>query len=480
MGTTHIKAALVDDEGRILVSSSVKTPPFSDWNGFMTFDVKAYVRRAFKAVKETVSAHKASIEAVAITSQRATVVPVGRDGTPVGPGISWQDMSGGKEMDGFANAFAPLVYSRESGLPVSALWTLAKLLRLKRNFRAEYATVSRFALLHDYMLLQLGATEFITDPSNASATGLMNVKARQWSEPILDLAGIDRCLLPEIRPSGALVGTVSGRAARHTGLTAGIPLINGGGDQQCAALGAGAIDVGNVSLCLGTAGVLSCPLKKPVTNTGGSFFCTAHVVEKRWILEGIMNSFGSCLSWLADMANIGSLDDLDGLAGEAPPGAQGLVFLPFLAGIGSPDYNAIARGGFTGLTLKHGSSHLARSVVEGISYEMKRILDAADSFTNTERILTSGGGPAGPKSFAIFSEILGRQVCPLRNPNTSILGTAMLAWTGAGLFPGIPEASARLAPAVGRPLKAKGNAEQYKAHYAEYLRNVAFLKRGTP
>jgi len=457
MGTTTVKAVLMDENGRVAGLAQAPAPPLTVWQGFLTFDAEAHQQIVFDVVRRA-RAHAGivpgGVAAIALGSQRATVVPVGPDGCAAGPALSWQDSSGDADVQALAERVGRAFYMDTTGLPPSCLWSLAKCLRLRRECPAFAGHRTRFALLHDYVLSRFGADGLLTDASNASVTGLMDVRSRSWSEPLLNAAGMRQAQWSEIRPAAAPAGRCSVAAAAACGLSAGTPLVVGGGDQQCATLGAGAHEAGDAALCLGTAAVLSCPLRAPVVRHGGGFFCTAHVVPDRWVLEGLHASFGSAVQWAMRLLACGSGAAFDALVAEAPPGADGLVFLPFLAGAASPDFDASRRAVFAGMGLAHTRAHMARAVIEGIACDLRRILDAAAQWVPLRRLLVSGGGLPGPAARQAFATLAGYPLHWAEDPQTTQLGTAMLAWTGAGKYGSLAEAAARMAAPFAAPASA--------------------------
>lgn len=476
MGTTRIKVGLVDDHGRVLCSATAPSPDFYPWNAFLAFDVRDYEVRVFQAVREAregTGRPELRIAAVAVTSQRATFLVLGPDGRPATPAISWQDTSSHAVMNDWVRRFGRDRFTAITGLPPSALWTLSKILRLGRIHEGRPPVPgTRFVLLHDYMLHRLGAQRWVTDPSNASVTGLMDVSVKAWSPPVLEACGLAESHLPEIVSASSPAGAVSAEASRRTGLLEGTPLLVGGGDQQCAALGSGTLTPSEAALCLGSAAVLSCPLDRPAAALHGDFFCTAHAAEGLWLLEGIHNAFSTTIRWTSEMLGCETPEAFERLAGSAAPGAAGVLFLPFLAGIGSPDFDARATGTLLGLRQGHTRGELARAALEGVCLELRRILDAAERYTGPRRLLVSGGGLPGPYSREILARILCRETVEIENPHTSLTGAAMLAWKGAGRFETLEAAVAALSGTARGPVHPAPRGREYAEVYERYCAAV--------
>ena len=433
LGTTSVKAAVFDEQGGLCAQASAPAPSAAG-DGIL-LDAGATAGAALALVRRALAqagCAPGEVAALAVTNQRASVVPVAADGAPAGPGISWQDTRCGADVARFAEAFGAARFEALTGLPPSFLWTLGKLLHLRREQPEIWGASARFALLHDFVLRAFGADDLSCDLSNASLTGLLDLRALDWSDEILAAAGLTRAQLPALVRSGQRVGAVDREAARASGLLQGTPLVAGGGDQQCAALGQGAVEQGDAGLCLGTAAVVSCPVEAPVTGTGGRFFCTVHAAPGRWVIEGILNSFGSALDWAARVLGLDGVAALEAEAAAAS--SEGAFFLPHLAGIGSPDHRAAARGAFVGLGLGCTRASLARAAFEGVAHETGRILDAMEARGPIRQLVLSGGGAAGQLLPRLLADLSGRRLALREHHEATLAGAALLAWCGAGRF----------------------------------------------
>ncbi len=476
MGTSRIKAALIDRAGGVVSQCAAVA---HRQHQHSAFDAEIAWDALCRVIRHLVHARPASrrVAAVIISNQRATIIPVAANGRPAGPALSWQDSRGDDAMRRFVRRFGAARFHRITGLPPSALWSLAKLLWLQRDAGPVFQRSATFALLHDYILFRLGADRLFTDASNASLTGLFDTRRLDWSDTILDAAGIDRAQLPELVRAGTQVGRVGEDAAHQTGLDAGVPLIVGGGDQQCATLGIGAIDPGQAGFCLGTAAVVSCPSDHPVIDPRRRFFCTAHVVPGRWVLEGIHNTFGGAIRWVRNSMGVISGEAFQHLAGRSQPGPERPLFLPFLAGIGSPDFDARMRGAVAGLDLSHTRADLARAILDGISLEAARILESFQHFVPTRRLIVAGGESARRLGIRILADMIGRPLWLNPTPDATLLGAAILAWTGTGEFASIGEASrACVVPTAHRVDPALDRADRQRL-YRRYCALVDSLRR---
>jgi xylulokinase len=445
-GTTAVKAALFDERGRTIRLESRHVPCVHHPDGRAEQDPLRIRRAAFAVLRDCVAGvRRGRVAALAVTNQRATVVCIGRDGEPLGPAISWQDMRGGREVARLRRRMDDSAYYRITGLPCNPVFSLAKILHLRTSEPERFRRTARFVMVHDYLLHALGCGDFLADHSNASLTGLFDVRRLQWSEPLLALAGIRAARLSRLVPPGTAVGAVSARAAGACGLLPGTPLVAGGGDQQCAGLGAGAVAAGICAITLGTAGVCFCPTDRPVLDPRRRVTCCAHAAAGAWEVEGLQHTAGDCLEWVSRRWAGGRGLDAAGLADVAavPRGAGGLLFYPYLAGAGAPHWEARAAGMALGLRHAHGVPHLLRAAMEGIALENRMILDVFRKLgVRVDEIRLTGGHSTHPVWNRIQADVYGLPVRTLENPQATLLGAAILAAVGVGAAAS-PAAAAR-------------------------------------
>lgn len=479
LGTTHIKAALVDSAGEIVALSTLDAPPALSHDAGVVFDAQEYLRLTCHCIAEVAARAAKPVAGLALTSQRATVVPLGPSGLPAGPAISWQDGRGERALARFVGAFGAGRFREITGLPPGVLWSLAKILWLREpeGARCLVAPAHRLALLHDWILWRLGAQDLVTDPSNASLSGLLDLSRLAWSSDLLGALDLEARQLPAILPAGTPAGVLGAEMATATGLPVGTRLVVGGGDQQCAALGAGVCDPGRASLCVGTAAVVSSPSDKPVSDAAGRWFCTAHVVSGRWVLEGIHNAFGSSMTWGATLLGLEEPAELEALAAQCPGGTGDVVFLPFLAGIGSPDFDPAARGTLSGLRLGTSRAQVARAVLVGVCLEVRRILDAMEPEVEVGRLLIVGGAAAGHVS-QILADMTGRSLGVSAAREASLLGAAILAWTGAGRFADARQGAAEWSDREVAQFDPRADPTEVARTYRRYCTLVEAMRRG--
>jgi xylulokinase len=288
----------------------------------------------------------------------------------------------------------------------------------------------------DYVRYRLTG-ELGTEPSDAASTLLFDPRERRWSRPLLDALEIDGALLPPVHPSARVAGGLLPAMAERVGLLPGTPVIFGGSDQAMQALGNGVVDPGVVASTIGTGGQLFAPTERPVVDAAGlrlHSFC--HVLPDRWHVEAAMLAAGLSLRWLRDQVLDGvPYDALADAAMIVPPGADGLLFQPYLAGERTPHMDPQARGAFVGLTRRHGRAHLVRAVMEGVVFGMRQGLDLMRRLgVPVERVVASGGATRHPLWLQLQADIYGFPIHRTCIVEAAATGAAMLAGVGAGVY----------------------------------------------
>ncbi len=479
-GTTAVKAGLFDLRGSLRGSAAETVPLRFGRDGAVGFDpceMMGAVCRVLKAAAQRACARPERVAALCVTNQRATVIPVGRRGQPLGRAISWQEMRGVRAVERVRRHISDARFSRITGLPNNPMFTHGKLLALREMEPDRFRAAERFMLVQDYALRELGATGWVTDVSNASLTGLLDITRRQWSEELLELCSVSLRRLPELVASGVQVGAMDKSAARRCGLTAGIPLVAGGGDQQCAGLGAGAVEPGIVTVTLGTAAVVMASAREPMFDKQRRIPCCVHAAPGLWAVEGLQSAAGASVLWLERLTGHPARA-LAAAAERVGPGARGAHFFPYLAGAAAPYWQPDARGVFMGLDLSHGPAELLRAVWEGVTFETREILDAFEWLgLSTREIRLTGGWSQSTAWQRLHADLLSRPVVTLENPQATLLGAAMLGAVGVGVFPTLKEAARRMVHTGGLRHPRPTHRAAYRKVAAHHARLRARLDR---
>jgi xylulokinase len=292
----------------------------------------------------------------------------------------------------------------------------------------------------DYVRFQLTG-DFASDVSDASGTALFDVVQRRWSFEMVDALQLDRGILARVYESSDVTGGITLEASRETGLEPGTPVVGGGGDQASSAVGNGIVVTGVVSCTIGTSGVVFAHSDKPQYDPAGRVHTFCHAVKGAWHVMGVTQGAGLSLQWFRNQLAPGTdYEALTAEAATAPAGSQGLYWLPYLMGERTPHLDALARGGWIGLTAKHKRADLIRALLEGVSYSQKDCLDIIEQIgVSLESVRVSGGGARSPFWRQMLADVFDRRVVTLQTQEGSAYGAALLALVGTGVYASVPE-----------------------------------------
>ncbi len=291
------------------------------------------------------------------------------------------------------------------------------------------------------------------DKADGAGTMLMDIKNRHWSDEVLAALDIPPAWLPQLYEGPEITGRLTAEAAAAAGLQPGTPVVAGGGDQAAQAVGVGAISEGIVALTLGTSGVVFAAVDQPVMEPEGRLHAFCHALPGKWHLMGVMLSAAGSLRWYRDTLAPGqSFDDLLAPAAHIPPGADGLIFLPYLTGERTPYPDPLARGAFVGLTVRHTQAHLTRAVLEGVAFGLKDSFDLMKSvgLSSIQQVRVSGGGAKSLLWRQILADMFNAELVTVNTTEGAAYGAALLAGVGAGAWADVPTACAQAIRVTGQ------------------------------
>jgi xylulokinase len=327
-------------------------------------------------------------------------------------------------------------------------FTAPKIVWMRRHEPDLYARIRRILLPKDYARYRLTG-ECASDVADASGTSLFDVRRRTWSPQMVEALEVPPAWLPRVVESPVITGTVSAEAAGQCGLEAGTPVVGGAGDQAAHAVGTGIVRPGLVSATIGTSGVVFAHLDTAQVDPLGRLHTFCHAVPFRWHVMGVMLSAGGSLRWLRDSLKSeawyrGAADPYDAMSAEAaavPPGSEGLIFLPYLAGERTPHADPYARGAFVGLNLRHRRGHLIRAVLEGVAMGLRDSLEIVRSMGSpVTEIRASGGGARSALWRQILADVFQTEVVTVTVEEGAAYGAALLAGAGCGVFASVESA----------------------------------------
>ncbi|PJF47519.1 MAG: xylulokinase [Chloroflexi bacterium] len=451
LGTTAVKALLITENGETLASATVEYPLHTPRPLWSEQDPADWWRGTSEAIRQVLAQAGASghdVRGIGLSGQMHGLTLLDRAGNVLRPAILWNDQRTAAQCDEIVHRAGGPMRTRElvANLPATS-YTAPKLLWVREHEPDVYARVAHVLLPKDYIRYKLSG-EFATEVGDATGTGLLDVRHRRWSDEMLALLDIPREWLPLCLESHEPTAQVSETAARETGLAAGTPIVGGSGDQPAAAVGLGSVREGIVNVTLGTSGVVFASVERypPVRDTAVEVFC--HAVPETWFFMGVMLSAGGSLRWHRDVIALGHpqlvtrqpspADPYDLLlqsAAEVPIGAEGLIFLPYLTGERTPHRDPLARGAFVGLTLRHTQAHLARAVVEGISFGLRDSIELMRELgLHVNEVRAAGGGARSAIWRQMLADIFQADITLVNSTEGGAFGVALLAGVGIGLW----------------------------------------------
>ena len=443
VGTTGLRAAVVRDDASIAGFTYEPLPPSSPFAGLVEFDGVA-MRDAVLRVANAALKSGDNVRAVGITAQRAsTIVWDSRTGTPVAPGLGWQDL----------RTVGDCIRLRaEKNLVFAPNQTATKLAWLLNNVEAARSPHARAGTVDTWVAAVLSNfAVHATDSSHAAITGLADHVAlakHEWSHDVLDALGINPAILPRIVPTMGPIGEASA-------LPGSPPIFAMVGDQQASLVGQGGIVAGAAKATFGTGGMLDVyagtATPKHLARTARGTFPIVIYSEGNtlhWGSEAIMLTAGSNVEWLVnDMGLIADAKSSEAVAASVAS-SDGVVYVPALIGMGTPQWDYGARGTLLGLTRGTTAAHVVRAVLEGIAHRGADLLEAseADTGLRVERLRIDGGMSRNSVFVQALADSIGRPVEVCRDTEATTLGAAFLAGVAAGVWSDLGEATSLVRP----------------------------------
>lgn len=477
--TTAAKAIAWDRRGNAVAQGRAPIALSSPRPGWWEQSPDEWWSAAATALRAAITAGAPAerIAALCCTHQRETFAAIDAGGRPLRDAIVWMDERAIGEVGRIDALFGAAHWHERTGKPPSVTPSLPKILWLLEH-EPDLVRDARFVDVHAFVVRALTG-RFATAAASADSMGLSDPRRGDWIDELLAATGLSRERLPEIVPTGAPLGAVTPEAAAATGLPAGLPVIAGGGDGQVAALGAGLVTPGRAYLNLGTAVV--CGVLAREAFISRAFRTMAGVVPGTFILESDLRGGTWTTEWMRTrlLGDEATPPELDAEAATLPAGADGLVAVPYWAGVMNPYWDDAASGVVIGWHGGHGRAHLWRAILEGIALEQRLAIDAIvdASGAPVEALVALGGGAASDLWCSIVADATGRPVVRSRTREATCLGAGVLAAVAAGLHPDL-ESAVRAMTGDERTFEPGPAAARYDALFRDVYRDLYPLLRG--
>ena len=488
VGTSGAKCIAADETGAVLASSTQEYPLYTPKPGWAEQNPADWFEACVRGLKVILSkVDKSAIVGVSFSGQMHGLVALDANCNVIRPAILWCDQRPQKQCDWItekAGGVAGLLtYSNNRMLTG---YTGGKILWLRDEEPESFARMTTFICPKDYIRFMLTG-EIGIDVSDASGTGFFDTKKRQWNDALIALAGLDKSIFPEAHESTELAGHVTKEVAELTGLPEGLNVYFGGGDAVIQTTGAGLVKPGILGVVIGTAGNVSMGLDKFNLNPNGDLQMFCNNQPGLWHAFGCPLTSGGAYRWyrdelcqhnIADAKATGkNVYDLMGAeAAQSKPGSNGVIFTPYLTGERCPYPDPNARGSFYGLSLNTTRADITRSVMEGVTYSLKQVIDLMAKFTKCEKVYSSGGGSASALWRQMQADIFDMPVYTMSAASEGgAYGAIMVAGVGAGVWANLEEA-ASIVKVETETLPIRENQKLYQDSFEIYSRIYPALK----
>jgi xylulokinase len=491
IGTSGTKSLIMGAKGQVIATATAGhgiSAPKPLWSEQDPADWWRSSVKATQAVIKKSGIDGGQIAAIGLSGQMHGLVITDEGGKPLRPSIIWNDQRTARQAAGIEEAVGGRAKLIELvGNPAMTSFTLTKLLWVRDNEPRIYARIRHMLLPKDYIRLCLTG-EYAGEVADMSGTLMLDQRKRDWSDAIISRFQIDRAILPPVVESHEITGMVTPRAAKLLGISAGTPVVGGGGDQQAGAVGNGVVEEGLTSATMGTSGVVFVHSHKYKTDPQGRIntFCSS--VAGEYCMFGCMLSTGGSLQWYRNVLGqaevaaaakkgVEPYDLIVAQAQQAPAGCEGVYWLPYLTGERTPHADPLARACWIGIHSRTTRAELARSIMEGATYAMNDAVTLlGDSGQAIKQVRLSGGGARSRFWRQLQADIYGKTCVTINAEEGPAYGAAILASVGAGHFKSVREAC-KAGIKVTRTIKPNAAAKRfYQAHYKQFRRLYPAIK----
>jgi gluconokinase len=437
IGTTSTKSVVFTRQGEVVAKHSVSYPLSSPVPGAAEQNPEEIFAAVIQTIRQAIaSCQPGEICCLSFSAAMHSLIAVDAEGKPLTPSLTWADNRSARWAEWIGREQHGWEIYRRTGTPIHPMSPFVKLVWLRHEHPELFEKAAKFISIKEYVFYRL-FQQYVVDRSLAAATGLLNLNTLTWDTEALDIAGIAPTQLSEVVPTTHILQPMGETWEQAMGVPADTPVVIGASDGVLSNLGVGAMAPGVVAVTVGTSGAVRAVAKQPSIDPQGRLFCYP-LTEQHWVVGGAVNNGGIVWRWVRDClaeqevatAEVEGKEPyarLMELAQTVPPGAEGLIFHPYLQGERSPLWDANARGSFFGLSTNHGKAHLLRAVLEGIALNLLLVLRGVEEVTGkAQRIQATGGLTRAPLWRQIMADVFERMVSVPEQYESSCLGAAVL------------------------------------------------------
>ncbi len=491
IGTSGTKTLAINARGKILAYATAIYPCYHPKPLWSEQDPNDWWQATVKTVRAVVKQAKVKpgdVRAIGLSGQMHGSVFLDKNNRVVRRALLWNDQRTAaecEEIEKRAGGRKKLIEMVAN--PALTGFTAPKILWLRNHEPKNFEKTVKILLPKDEIRRRLTG-EFATEVSDASGMLLLDVVHRRWSKELLSKLDLDQSLFAPCFESEQVTGRLTRETAKSLGLSTDCMVVGGAGDCAAGAVGNGIVRPGVLSTSIGTSGVVFVHSETPQVDPEGRLHTFCHAVRGKWHMMGVTLAAGGSLQWfrnavcqtLANEAKRRKIDAYDVLTEEAavtPPGAEGLFFLPYLAGERTPHADPNARGAFVGLTLKHSRGHLVRSIMEGVTYSLRDCLAIIEELgVAVKQVRASGGGAKSPFWRQMQADVFGKTVVKMAADEGPGYGVALLAAVAAGEFKDVVEACEATVKTTSQTKPAATARRVYDKGFPEFQRLYQSLR----
>lgn len=475
LGTSAVKMLMVDEKGEFINSVSKEYPLYFPKNGWSEQNPEDWWNAVCEGLREITSDFdKNKIGGISFGGQMHGLVMLDSDDNVIRNAILWNDGRSDKQCKYLNDVIGKDKLTEYTANIAFAGFTAPKILWVKENEIENFKRISKIMLPKDYIVYKLTGVHS-TDYSDGSGMLLLDVKNKCWSKEMLDICGIDDSVMPTLYESSDVVGTVTDKGAKETGLNKNVKIIAGAGDNAAAAVGTGTVEKGRCTISLGTSGTVFISSDEFSLDKNNTLHSFAHA-DGKYHLMGCILSAASCNKWwISDI--LGSEDYDESQRDIKNLGDNNVFFAPYLMGERSPHNDPNVRGAFLGISMDTTRKDMTQAVLEGVAFALRDSIEAAGKLgISVKSAAVCGGGGKSPLWCKIIANVLNMEIFTLQKDEGPSFGSAVLAMVGCGEYENVSEAAEKLTAVKDRYIPEKEIAEKYEIKYNKFKKIYPSIK----
>lgn len=444
IGTTSTKAVLFTDKGEVIQTENIGYPLYTPDISTAEQNPDEIFQAILQAITNIMKQHsQKQLLFISFSSAMHSVIAMDENDQPITPCITWADNRSEAWAHKIKTELNGLAIYQRTGTPIHPMSPLSKITWLVNEHPEIAQKTKKYIGIKEYIFKKF-FDQYVVDYSLASAMGLMNLNTLDWDEEALKIAGISKDQLSALVPTTKSFSNCNIDLANQIGIDPQTPFIIGASDGVLSNLGVNAIQKGEIAVTIGTSGAIRTIIDRPQTDDLGRIFCYA-LTEKHWVIGGPVNNGGMVLRWIRDefassevetakRLGIDPYEVLTQIAERVRPGADGLLFHPYLAGERAPLWNPDVRGSFFGLTLSHKKEHMIRAALEGVIFNLYTVFQALTECMDgpVTRIKATGGFARSNVWRQMMSDIFESELVVPESYESSCLGACLLGLYAMG------------------------------------------------